>query len=67
MELTPLQYFTLRNNIAGDIRRGMCQPTPDAIAASVRSGAGVTASTAADFTERFFDDLSRHAGNGLKR
>ena len=62
MRLTPLQYFTLRDNIAGDIRRGMCQPTPDAIAASVRSGAGVTASAAADFAELFFQDLQRHAG-----
>jgi len=60
MELTPLAYYTLRDRIAGDIRHGVVEPTPEAIAASVVSGARVTASTAADFAERFFQDIRRH-------
>jgi hypothetical protein len=60
MQLTTLEYYTLRDHIAGDIRRGMVEPTPEAITASVRSGARVTASTAAEFAERFFRDLQRH-------
>ncbi len=60
MELTPLAYYTLRDRIAGDILHGVVEPTPEAIVASVVSGARVTASTAADFAERFFQDIRRH-------
>ena len=60
MNMAPIEYYTLRDHIAGDIRRGLVEPTPEAIAASIRSGAYVTPSVAAEFAERFFDDLQRH-------
>jgi hypothetical protein len=53
-------YYTIRDHVAGDIRCGVVQPTPDAVAASVRSGARVAPSVAAEFAERFFNDLERH-------
>jgi hypothetical protein len=60
MQMTPFDYYTIRNYVAADIRCGMVEPTPEAIAASVRTGARVAPSVAAEFAERFFDDLKRH-------
>jgi hypothetical protein len=67
MFMNPIDYYSLRDHIACDIMHGRLDPTPEAISRSVRSGAGVTLAVAADFTERFFDDIQRHAGNGSKR
>lgn len=60
MFMNPLDYYTLRDHIAGDLRRGLVEPTPEAIAESIRTGARVTPSVAAEFADRFFADLQRH-------
>lgn len=54
-----LQYFTLREHISADLRRGILEQSAEGIAKSIASAARVDKATAAEFTERFFNDLKR--------
>ena len=54
-----LQYFTLREHIAADLRRGILEQSAESIAKSIASAAQVDKATAAEFTERFLNDLKR--------
>lgn len=60
MEMTPFAYHEARENLSDDLRAGRVEQTPEAIAAHMCASAGVPASTAAWFTERFFSDLRRY-------
>jgi hypothetical protein len=60
MEMTPYAYHVAREELAHDLRVGVVGQSPEAIFEHVRASAGVPASTAAWFTERFFADLRRH-------
>ncbi len=62
MRMDAIDYFSLRDSIAGDLRRGLVEQTAAAIAQSVETGAYVDKLTAAEFTERFFNDLRRLVG-----
>ena len=58
--ISDLNYYTLRDHIAGDLMRGILDQKMESVMNSVRSGALLSASDAADFTVRFFSDLKRH-------
>ena len=60
MEMTPYAYHVAREELAHDLLAGAVAQTPEAIFEHVRASAGVPASTAAWFTERFFADLRRY-------
>jgi hypothetical protein len=59
-EPTDLDYFNFRDNLADDIRRGHVEATPKALFDRARDCAGVDYVTAAEWAERFLDNLNHH-------
>jgi hypothetical protein len=55
------RYEYIRENLAGDIRRGIIHPTRAAIVAGILAGARVSPVIAREFADRFLDDVRRHA------
>ncbi len=58
-----LEYFSYRDRLAGDIRDGLIEPTPEALSAALEQRAGLQPFDAAHVMSRFLGDL----GRGLKR
>jgi len=58
-----LEYFNFRDNLAGDIRAGLVQQSPEALMHRARTCSGVDVAQSAEWTERFWNDLKR----GLER
>jgi len=58
MSLTPLSYFTIREHMAADLRRGLVDATPEALCERMRACALVDRAEAAEFTQRFLDDIA---------
>jgi hypothetical protein len=54
-----LSYYNFRDNLAGDIRSGRCEPNIDAIARRVRDCSGLQPHEAAELTERFLNSITR--------
>jgi hypothetical protein len=54
------RYEFIRENIAGDIRNGIVEPTRAAIVAGIVAGAQVSPVLAREFADRFLDDVRRH-------
>jgi hypothetical protein len=55
----PLAYFDFRDGLAEDLRNGLVGQTPAQVMARGLACAGVDTATAAEWTERFFEDLKR--------
>ena len=55
----PGAYFDFRDNLAVDLRAGLVGQAPADLMARARSCAGVDAAHAAEWTERFWNDLKR--------
>lgn len=53
-------YFAIREELAADLRRGIVQPTPEALTDQIALGAGVDRAQAAECAERFLADLHRN-------
>jgi len=66
MSLTPLSYFTIREHMAADLRRGLVDANPEALCERVRICALKNRAEAAEFTERFLADIARGL-NTLRR
>ena len=56
-------YFAIREELAADLRRGIVQPTPEALTDRIALGAGVDRAQASECAERFLADVQR----GLER
>ena len=54
-----LAYFDFRDNLAADLRAGLVGQAPAQLMARARACAGVDAARAAEWTERFWNDLKR--------
>jgi len=55
----PLSYYDCRDNLASDLRAGLVGQQPAQLFQRVATCAGVDAAQAAEWTERFWNDLKR--------
>ena len=55
----PLSYFEFRDQLAADMRMGLCGQSPESIMARARACSGLDPALAAEWTERFWRDLQR--------
>ena len=54
-----LDYYNYREDLASDLKRGLCQQDSKSMVNHVAKNAGVDPNTAAEFVERFFDSVTR--------
>jgi hypothetical protein len=55
----PLAYFNFRDDLATDVRAGLAGQRPAELLERARTCAGVDIAVAAEWTERFLNDLKR--------
>lgn len=62
-----LAYYTARDNLAGDVRRGLVRPSIDGLHAALVERGGINTAVAAEWTERFLGDLARERATRTSR